>query len=317
MRVAPGQELLRHHFEEPVMGCTLRLDVFSADEERALGAARDAVRRIKALERTLSDYDATSESERLALAGPGLHAVSSDLLGMLAAAVSLSARSEGAFDVSCGALTRLWRRARRTGAAPDAAALQVAASGTGWRKISIDSTAPRVCLADPATRLDFGGIAKGHAVTEAARILHLAGLDAYLIALDGDIALGAPPPGQRGWIIHADPAPGRVAPLALELSHCAVSTSGDVFQHVEIAGVRHSHILDPRTGRPVTRPVAVTVLAQDGLMADSATTALCVAKPAERARMVRRFGVAARLVELEGATPRVVTFGPWPLPAPD
>ncbi len=312
---AHGQELRRHHFEEPVMGCTLRLEVFSPAEEQAVSAARDAVRRIKALERVLSDYDPDSESERLALAGPGLHAASPELLGMLAAATALSVRSDGAFDVGCGALTRLWRQARRSGMAPDANALLAAASSSGWRKIRMDSKSMRAGLTDRAMRLDFGGIAKGHAVTEAARVLQLAGLGVHLVALDGDIALGAPPPGERGWTVSMDPAPGRTEVATLELAHCALSTSGDAFQHFDSGGARLSHILDPRTGRPITRAVAVTVLAQDGLIADSAATALCVAAPTERSRIARRFGVAARLVELDGAAPRVLTIGTWPISA--
>jgi thiamine biosynthesis lipoprotein len=295
------------------MGCTLRMEIQGESEERVFVAAREAVRRMRALEHALSDYDPESESERLARAGPGLHAVSPDLFTLLTAGKALARRSEGAFDVSCGALSRLWRGARRAGVPPSTEAQRAAHACTGSGNISLEANPPRAGLGDRGTCLDFGGIAKGHAVSEGARVLQRAGLPVHLVALDGDLALGAPPDHARGWLVSLNPVPGSSAMPVLELSHVAVSTSGDAFQSLQTNTKRFSHILDPRTGEPVTQRVAVTVLAQDGLIADSAATALCVAKPKERAAMARRFGVAARVVDGAAKDARVELVGPWPI----
>jgi thiamine biosynthesis lipoprotein ApbE len=119
-------------------------------------------------------------------------------------------------------------------------------------------------------QLDSGGIAKGYAADEALAALTSLGIKSALVALSGDIAIGSPPPGRSGWRI-------RVQDETLTLANAAVSTSGDQFQFVQIDGVRYSHILDPRTGRPLQSAPTVSVIALNGIDADSMATALSVA----------------------------------------
>ena len=300
------------------MGCAARVVLFAPDAEAARTLAKAAFSRMKALEHTLSDYDPSSESELLA-AGCGdgtLRPVSPDLLQVLSAARTIAQQSSGAFDPTCGALTRLWRQARRSGVPADATALRAAAATIGWKSIVLDMAGQRAALLRPGARLDFGGIAKGHAASEASRVLRNAGCDQHMVAIAGDIALGAPPPGELGWRVVPHPMQDEAQSDALWLAHCAISTSGDDFQHMDSNGKRLSHILDPRSREPLTQRVAVCVIAQEGLVADAAATALCVTPEAERAALARLLRVTALVLHERDGRMQRATLGHWPQSQP-
>jgi thiamine biosynthesis lipoprotein len=120
-------------------------------------------------------------------------------------------------------------------------------------------------------KLDLGGIAKGYAADEALKILKNHGITRALVAAAGDIVVSAPPPEKSGWQIEID-SPPKIIPLA----NSAVSTSGDLFQHVELDGIRYSHIVDPRTGIGLTNQITVTVIAANSTTADALATAVSV-----------------------------------------
>jgi FAD:protein FMN transferase len=126
----------------------------------------------------------------------------------------------------------------------------------------------------PNMRLDVGSIGKGYAADQALRILNGRGIDRALVAASGDIAIGNPPPGQRGWKIGIAAFDGatNLFPRALLLRNAGVSTSGDTEQFIEIDGVRYSHIVDPTTGLGLTRRIQATVIGPDATTTDSLDT---------------------------------------------
>jgi thiamine biosynthesis lipoprotein len=259
-------QLNRYEAVEPHMGTLVRIQVYARSETQASAAFRAAFARIAELDDLLSDYKPASELNRLPPhVGP-------DLFRVLEASQTLAEESGGAFDVTVGSLTRLWRKARKDGRSPDSAAIQEALSHTGYRKLQLDPATRGVRIDDPNLKVDLGGIAKGYAADEAIAALSRAGIRSALVAVSGDLAFSDPPPDRRGWKIDAG---GRV----LELSNAAVSTSGAAEQHLG----PYSHILDPRTGLGITDPITVTVIARRGIDADALATAISVLG-AERGR---------------------------------
>jgi thiamine biosynthesis lipoprotein len=126
----------------------------------------------------------------------------------------------------------------------------------------------------PNMRLDLGSIGKGYAADQALRILKGRGVDRALVAASGDIAVGDPPPKQRGWRIGIeawDGATNRVVRTVL-LHNVGISTSGDTEQFIEIDGVRYSHVVDPSTGLGLTRRIQATVIGPDATTSDSLDT---------------------------------------------
>ena len=121
----------------------------------------------------------------------------------------------------------------------------------GYKKLRLDAEHRTAELLAAEMRLDLGAIAKGFACDEALAVLKKRGLPRALVGGGGDMAAGDAPPEQPGWRIEVAPldAPDAPPPQIVYLKNCGIATSGDVFQRVEIAGVRYSHIVDPRTDR--------------------------------------------------------------------
>lgn len=260
----------RYEYSRLAMGVEARIVLFAADEDVAVAAARAAFDEIERLEDAFSDWRPDSELSRLSdRAGSGPTRVSDDLYAILARAREISAATDGAFDVTVGPLVALWRESRRTRALSEPLALEPARALVGWRLVELDERARTVSLTRPGMRLDLGGIGKGYAVQRAIDVLADAGVTSALVQMGGDIACGVAPPGRAGWEIEVD---GEVR----FVEHRAVATSGGVEQHVDIDGVRYSHVVDPRTGIGLTTRTAVTITALDGATADALATAVGV-----------------------------------------
>ncbi len=271
------------------MGALVRVTAYVPAGIDGVQALRAAFARVRDLDARLSDYRGDSEIDRVAreaCAAPVR--VSADLFAVLARAVEISARTGGAFDVTSGALTRLWRRSRSEGIPPDPAAIAAARRRTGWRNLILDPRNRSVYFRRPGMRLDLGGIAKGYAADRALAELRRRGIARSLVAVAGDIAAGDPPPGESAWTVGIDASgkPGGME-CAVDLANQAVSTSGDRARSFSLGGKFYSHILDPASGRGAPAPRAVTVVAPSGVEADGWATALHAAGRSASERILR------------------------------
>ncbi len=296
-----AQPLERYAFSQGQMGTTFNIVLYAPDSALARRAADAAFARIDTLNQRLSDYLADSELSRLsATAGEGQAVpVSDDLWTVLKAAQHLAEQTDGAFDVTVGPLTRLWRWAMRRNRLPPEDELEQARQAVGYRHLALDSAARAVCLKKPGMRLDLGGIAKGFAVDEALAVLQAHGLTRVLVDGGGDIRLGDPPPNARGWRIEVSRvmADGERVQEERFLARKAVATSGATYRYVEVDGVRYSHILDPHTGMGLSDERLVTVIAPTGMQADALASALSVLGPDDGLAFVAGLPeVAARFV---------------------
>jgi thiamine biosynthesis lipoprotein len=281
-QVAVAEEpkpLQRFDFEQIEMGVEFRIAVYACDSGVANKAVRAAFDRVRDLNSKLSDYDSKSEVRQLCEKTAGIwHPVSQDLHRVLLHARRLSQESDGAFDVTIGHYTKLWRRARRQKTLPEASELTQPSRRTGFRLLEVDPQKTRVRMKIEGMRIDLGGIAKGFAVDEALKTLRKAGVDRALVDGSGDIAVGNPPPGRARWRIEiaALRDSPKADPVSIEIANCAVATSGDAFQAVKISEKSYSHIIDPRTGWPLTTSSSVTVVAPTGMEADGLASAVSV-----------------------------------------
>ncbi len=299
-----AQAAERFAFEKAEMGVPFRVTLYASDEATAKTAADTAFSKVEALNAVFSDYDSDSELSRLSdSSGRGRPlAVSHDLWRVMEFAQTVAVRSGGAFDMTMGAVVNLWRNARRKKEMPKPEKIAEALARTGYQAVHLDSAAHTVELLKPRMRLDAGGIAKGYAVAEALKVLEQNGFPEALVTAGGDMAVGAPPPDAAGWRIEitALDAAGAPASRFLQVAHCSVSTSGDLYQRLELNGKRYSHIVDPKTGIGLTDHSLVTVIARNGMEADAFSKVVSVLGP--------EVGLAI-IEEVEGAAAHVVR---WP-----
>ncbi len=275
-----------HEYRQLHLGMEVRL-VLHADQATADAAARAAYRRIADLEQRLSDWRPTSEVRQLTDRAGVWRPVSAELFEVLTRAVAMSRASGGAFDPTIGPLVELWREARRSGVAPPDSAVRRARRATGWQCIRLDAVHRRVRIGRSGMRIDLGGIAKGWILGEARTTLRAHGVTAVLLEAGGDLLLGAAPPGRAGWDVAVPTAHGD---SMLVLHDVAVSTSGPSAQRVTIDGIAYSHVMDPRSGRPLTTPFETTVLHVDPATADALATTITVLGATDGAALARRLG---------------------------
>lgn len=210
-------------------------------------------------------------------------------------------RSGGSFNPAIGNLVRLWGFHAEEFAPrlPDPQPLEkLVAAQPSMADLSI--AGGRVSSRNPAVRLDFGGYAKGLALDIADRELRAAGVKSALINIGGNIlAIGSR--GERPWRvgIQHPRKPSAMATLELRDGE-AIGTSGDYQRYFELDGKRYCHVIDPRTGQPVTGVQAATVLVPKGpaagTLSDVATKPMLVAGIAGWREAARRMGTEAALL---------------------
>jgi len=282
----------------PLMGTLFSIVCHDRTEpqhfEETAAAAFRAADEINAV---ASDYIADSELLELSRKPHGEPVPLSPLLfQLLAEARELAELTGGLFDPTLGPLTKLWRDARRRGALPDSEILAAARAACGWQSLVVDSESQTATLGKPGMQLDLGGIAKGQAADAMLAIFEKAGLLRTSITAGGDVRVGSAPPDRGGWRIGIRGPDGEMAGKPLELENAAVSTSGDLHQFVEIAGVRYAHIIDPATGLGLTRRISATVIAPTATLSDALATACCAADPAHARELALKWGAAEAII---------------------
>lgn len=269
---APAQDQLRFEYEQAKMGTLFRLVFYAGDSIEAQKAAKAAYEKVDALNAIFSDYEAGSEISRLSQSSEsGFYtAVSADMWRILLYSDSMYKASQGAFDLSIGPLSKLWRKAFRQKVFPDSLSLAEANSRVGFEYLDL-SQKRQLRFRKTGMRLDAGGIAKGYTADEVGRLLDSMGISMALVDAGGDIVVGAPPPQQDAWHIEIN---GRGT---IHLKHQAIATSGDQYRYLDWEGKRYSHIIDPRSGLGLEHRFQVSVVAPAGWLADALASALSVA----------------------------------------
>lgn len=278
----------RYEFQRPQMGLPFRIVLYAHDAQDATNVAEAVWSRIAELNSILSDYDEDSELSRLSRTGGSGQkvALGRDLGIVLQEAERISQISQGTFDVTVGPYVQLWKRARRQRELPPADQLESARAAVGWQYVKLERTgvstrSVTATLLRPNMRLDLGGIAKGYALDEAAKVLREMGVRQFLVSGGGDMVVGEPPPGESGWRIEVGALDVTNAPPSrfVRLRNTALVTSGDRFQRVEIGGVRYSHIVDPRSGLGLTDHSLVTLIGPRATTVDALSKLVSVLGP--------------------------------------
>ena len=261
----------------PMMGTVGRITVWSDQEalpEQALNQAQKAIREIEAV---CNIFDPESELSRLNRTAYEKEFVCSPLLWeMLTAADHYWTFSKGAYDPAVQPLMKLWGFRQKRQTLPSAEETAAAMRSSGWDKVKLDPEKRSVRFLAEGMGIDFGGIAKGFALEKGKEILRRNGVKRAILDLGGNI----------GCITPEDQAPFRIgirdpeAPAELidtiAMHNSCVATSGNYERYVIIGGKQYTHIMDPRTGSPVSGVMSVTIVTPRGTDSDALSTAIFV-----------------------------------------
>ncbi len=259
----------RHPFR--AMGSPCELHQYGASQRTCDALAERAIGEVRRLEAKYSRYrdDSVTSAINRAAGNPAGVDVDDETAALLDYAATAFRSSDGLFDPTSGVLRRVWNF--KSARVPTRAEIDAVLPLVGWQRLSWQR--PRLVLPRAGMELDFGGFVKEYAADRVAALCREHGLRHGMVDLGGDLAVIGPHPDGSPWIVGIrDPRAPKHAMASVRLPAGAIATSGDYERCMVVDGVRYTHVLDPRTGTPVTGLRSVSVVADECLIAGTATT---------------------------------------------
>ena len=297
-------QMTRFSFTESKMGAPFTIVFYSKDSVQAVSIAKRCFVLVDSFNFIFSDYIDTSELSNLSkTAGVNSMPVklSPALYDILIQSKKAYELSEGAFDITMGPLSKLWRKARKQQLFPTDSTIRSIRNLIGFNKLIFDTLNKTVRLTQPGMQLDLGGIAQGYVAQKVIDFLLSQEITQALINASGDIVMSGAPVDKDGWVVGVN-LPEKTDELLnqkLILKNQAVTTSGDAYQFIEKDGIRYSHIINPITGYGVTFHRNVTVIAADGATADWLATACSILSLKKAKKLASILGSEVLITELK------------------
>ena len=263
------------------MGTFARIVAIAPDANTARKAIEAAFEQIENIENLCSFYKSdseVSEINRNAYDNPVV--VSEITFEIIRKSIEFSRLSDGAFDITVGALEDLWRKAAKENLVPSQTDLENVHSKIGYEKIIIAPNDKSISFAADGIQIDLGAIAKGFAIDKAIEAAKKIGAIGAMVDIGGDIrCFGWSPDGKKFWQIglqEPNPKSEDKSILTLKLNDFAVATSGDYQRFVLIDGKKYSHIMNTKTGKSSSGLASVSVICKSCTEADALATAVSV-----------------------------------------
>ena len=264
------------------MACVYALELYGSDARALPAIAEAAFDEVDRIDRLMSHYKPESPLSRLNReAARGAVTVDAELFEFIEGALEYTRQSGGAFDITVGPLMKAWGFFKGDGRVPSPQALAAARRNVGASAIVMNPAERSIRFSREGVELDLGGIAKGYAVDRVVRLLRERGVEAALVSAGGSTIYGlGKPPHADAWSVEIqDPVDAGKTALTVRLTDRAVSVAGGSEKWFEADGVKYSHIMDPRTGKPVQGLLSVVVLAASGTAGDALDNAFFVLGP--------------------------------------
>lgn len=284
----------KHHQDFYIFGTMMGVTLWASDDAQAQAAFAALQQRFQAMHQDWHAWNPGLLTRVNAAFAAGEEAqANGEIVEMVRRSQGIEVTTGGRFNPAIGQLVGLWGfhtsdypiLGPPPAAETIAALVELAPSSTDIR---IDGL--KLYSSNPAVQLDFGGVAKGYAIDIACEMLRERGIENAIVNAGGDLrAIGSH--GDRPWKIAVRaPAGGIIGSLETGPDE-SVFTSGNYERFRQENEERYPHILDPRNGWPVRDVASVTVIADEGLLADAAATAIIVAGLNDWAEVVQGLGL--------------------------
>lgn len=264
-----------HEHTFQVMGTQARVELWSEDPVTAKTIIEQVQQEMNRIDSTMSPYIPTSELStinRNAYQNPML--ISNELFDLLTDSIAIAEQSQGAFDITYASVG--YQYDYRNKQKPNDMDIQNTLAAINYHDIVLNNKTKTVSFKSKNTKIDLGGIAKGHAVKRCLAIIRSFGIEHALVSAGGDTGLLGDRRG-RPWIVGIKhPRVSDKMTVHLPLENEAISTSGDYERYFIEDGVRYHHILNPKTGKSAKEVISVSVIGKDPTMVDALSTTLFV-----------------------------------------
>ncbi|WP_238160834.1 FAD:protein FMN transferase [Flavobacterium cupreum] len=261
-----------------LMGSRFDITIVAEDSLTAETRIKETIAEITRIENLISDWKSDSQvSEVNQNAGIRPVKVDREVFDLTKRAIAISKMTNGAFDISFGALEKVWKFDGSMTEMPTAEQIKKSVEKVGYQNIVLDSIQSTIFLKLPGMKIGFGSIGKGYAADKAREVMEAKGVKAGIVNASGDLTTwGAQPNGKEWTIGITNPFDTDKFVKTFSLKREAVTTSGNYEKFTELNGKRYSHIINPITGYPETGLVSVTVFGPSAEMANGFSTSLIV-----------------------------------------
>ena len=259
------------------MGTRFEITLVSTQEvaNQYLNAAQGEIERI---ERLISSWDANSQTAEInRQSGIKPVKVAKELYELIARSIEISKITQGAFDISYAALDPVWFFDGRMKAVPSESERLKSVQNIGFKDLVLNAKEQTVYLPKKGMKIGFGAIGKGFAADATKKLMKSLGVSSGIINASGDLTSWGKKPDGTDWQVGiSNPEnPAKVFSW-FPVRDAAVATSGNYEKYVTLEGKQYSHIMDPRTGMPVSGIKSVTVFAPNAELADAFATAVFI-----------------------------------------
>ncbi|MFZ5967209.1 MAG: FAD:protein FMN transferase [Bacillota bacterium] len=262
-----------------MLGTYLQINIWTQDAEKGKEIIQQCFQRISDIEKRMSVNIEDSDVSKINInAGKASVQVESDTDYVLTKALEYARATDGAFNPAIGKLVALWGIGTEKENVPSDNAIQEALQYVDYHKIDMKD-GRNVRLEAEGMRIDLGGIAKGYAADEVAKILSENGIKKAIINLGGNVLVMGSKEENTPWKVGIQNPfePTGTYMGVVELTDKTVVTSGNYERYFEKNGKRYHHILDPKSGYPAENGIiSSTIIADKSIDADALSTGVYV-----------------------------------------
>ena len=237
-----------------------------------------AIAEIRRIEKLISSWDSNSQISRVnRSAGLKPESVDKEVFELVKRAKHISQISDGAFDISYASIDRIWKFDGTMKSLPTEANIRKSVEKIDYKNIVLNQNDQTIFLKNAGMKIGFGGIGKGYAADMAKKLLLSMGVKSGIINASGDLNTWGVKPDGTDWTVGiTNPLNKKNIFSWVPLKDKAVATSGTYEKRVIFNGVNYSHIIDPRTGWPISNIVSVSVFSPSAELSDALATTVFV-----------------------------------------
>jgi len=274
-----------------LMGSQFQITIVAEDSLKANHYIDMTIDEIARIEELISEWRPhTQISQVNAYAGIKPIQVDSEVFDLTKRAIAYSMMSDGAFDISTAAMDRIWKFDGSMDTLPSAQAIKNSIAHVDYRNIILDSTNSTIFLKNKGMKIGFGSIGKGYAADRGRELLLKHHVEGGIVNASGDLSTWGTQPNKKPWLIGIrNPFKRNKVIKVLKLKYDAVATSGSYEKYAEINDIRYSHIINPKTGYPVTGLTSVTIYGPSAEFANALSTSIMVLGAQEGRKLVRKY----------------------------
>lgn len=202
--------------------------------------------------------------------------VSKELFDLTQRCLKISVLTDGAFDISWLAASKLWHFDSTLTKVPSQAQIDSILPLVNYKNIELNQTNQTIFLKKKGMRIGYGAVGKGYAVKKCKEAMKRIGIENAMVKAGGDLITWGKM-GTAPWSIGiSNPNDKKTVFSWLEIGESAISTSGNYEHFVLIDSVRYSHIIDPKTGWPSKGVKSATIICPDSELSDALSTSVFV-----------------------------------------